>query len=130
MNFLCFHIFLYEVLNHWSNIYFFSIFTNQYAGTKTKSHHYYCPAARALSHHLFTHKGCVIIAREPRWHLGVILRTFQTTLVACNDCEKVYIRITKRNLEMREKEHFRNIKLQYMENSKVGQHTIGYQNTK
>ena len=59
----------------------FSIVTNRYAETTTKIRHYHCPAARTLTHHVFTYKGCMIIAREPRSHLGVIPKTFQTTLV-------------------------------------------------
>ena len=44
----------------------FSIVTNWYAETTTKSRHYHCPTARALTHHVFTHKGCVNIAWAPR----------------------------------------------------------------
>ena len=43
----------------------FSFVTNQYAETTKKSRRYHCPTARALTH-VFTHKGCVIIAWEPR----------------------------------------------------------------
>ena len=68
------------VITAWISV--FPIFTNQYTETTTKSHRYPCPAARALmSHHVFTHKGCVIIASGPRWHRGVIPRSLQTTLV-------------------------------------------------
>ena len=59
--FFCFRTVLYEIINHCSNLSFFFIFTNQYAETTTKSRHYHCPAARALTHLMFTHKECVIL---------------------------------------------------------------------
>ena len=37
--------------------------------------------------------------------------------IKCKQCEKVYIVQTKRNLEMRTKEHFKNLKLNYTDKS-------------
>ena len=42
--------------------------------------------------------------------------------INCKDCEKIYIRKTKRNLETRVKEHFRNIKNGEIEKLAIAAH--------
>ena len=42
--------------------------------------------------------------------------------INCKDCEKIYIGKTKRNLETRVEEHFRNIKNGEMERSAIAAH--------
>ena len=42
--------------------------------------------------------------------------------INCKDCEKIYIGKTKRNLETKVKEHFRNIKNGKIEKSAVAAH--------
>ena len=42
--------------------------------------------------------------------------------INCNDCEKIYIGIAKRDLETRVEEHFRNIKNGEIEKSAVAAH--------
>ena len=49
--------------------------------------------------------------------------------INCKDCEKIYIGKTKRNLETRVKEHFRNIKNGEIEKSAIAAHVwnMGYE---
>ena len=42
--------------------------------------------------------------------------------INCEQCEKVYIGQTKRNLETRTKEHFRNLRLNYTDKSAIASH--------
>ena len=63
MNLICSHTFLYKVLDHRSNVSFFSIFTNHYTGTTDRGRHHNS-APRALTCHVFTAKGWFIIMRE------------------------------------------------------------------
>ena len=44
--------------------------------------------------------------------------------IDCNDCDKIYIGQTKRNLKTRIKEHFRNIKYKHLEKSAVTTHHL------
>ena len=46
--------------------------------------------------------------------------------IDCKQCEKVYIGQTKRNLETRTKEHFRNVRLNHLEKSDIALHAIFY----
>jgi hypothetical protein len=42
--------------------------------------------------------------------------------INCKQCDKVYIGQIKRNLEMRTKEHFRNLRLNYFEKLAMASH--------
>ena len=42
--------------------------------------------------------------------------------INCKQCDKVYIGQIKRNLEMRTKEHFRNLRLNHIEKSAIALH--------
>ena len=50
--------------------------------------------------------------------------------INCKDCEKIYIRKTKRDLETRVKEHFRNIKNGEIEKSAIAAHVWKEKHTK
>ena len=64
----CFHTFLYKVLYHRSNLFFFFFFHLQKSlhGTTIDRGPYLSSPPRALTRHVFTAKRWFIIAREPR----------------------------------------------------------------